>query len=234
MNTTTFQYNNNNYNFKYNSQDVSELWCIDEIVRDNDYMLDKFTDNINKHFIDIGANCGVATIILAKQNPKSKIYSFEPDPNVYKVLEENVNINNLSNVILFNYAISGPEVKNLELCFHPSYSGGNTTYADKSSICSFFNNDNIISVNVKCISLDEIINNYNINEIELLKIDCEGAEYDIIYTSENIKNGKIKNIVGEFHNLRYNNKVKNSADELINYTKPFISGIFNIRTLNVG
>lgn len=233
MDSTTFIYNNNEYIFKYNKQDVSELWCIDEIVRDNDYMLDKFVDNDNKSFIDIGANCGVATIILAKQNPKSKIYAFEPDPNVFKVLEENVNINNLSNVILFNYAISNPETKNIDLCFHPSYSGGNTTYADKSNICLFFNNNDIKTINVKCISLDELIDTYNIDNIELLKIDCEGAEYDIIYTSNSIKQNKIKNIVGEFHNLAYNNKVTNTADELIKYTKPYIPGLFNIRILTV-
>ena len=233
MEQKTFIYNNNEYIFKYNSRDVSELWCIDEIVRDNDYMLDKFVNNINKHFIDIGANCGVATIILAKQNPNSKIYAFEPDPNVFKVLEENVNANKLSNVILFNYAVSNPENKNIDLCFHPSYSGGNTTYADKSNICSFFNNNYIKIITVQCISLDEVLVNYSINNVELLKIDCEGAEYDIIYTSNSIKENKIKNIVGEFHNLAYNNRVKNTADELIQYTKPYISGIFNIRTLNV-
>lgn len=231
MITSNFVYNNNNYIFNYNPNDPSELWCLDEIVINNDYLLDNFINNINKNFIDIGANCGVATIILAKQNPLSTIYSFEPDPRVYEVLKSNVTANELNNVKLFNFAVSK---KNniLELFYHPHYSGGNTTYSDSKSFNNYFNL-NAESINIKTISLDEIISNNSIDSIELLKIDCEGAEYDIIYDSQEFKNNKIKNIVGEFHNLCYNNKVINRAEELIDYSKKYISGIFKINILNV-
>ena len=229
--TTTFNYNNNNYIFKYNPEDRSELWCIDEIVRDNDYILHNFVDNIDKHILDIGANCGVATIILAKQNPLSKVYSFEPDPYLYEILKVNIISNNLTNVKLFNLAVSKNNMDTLQLLFHPHYSGGNTTYSDSDNFNNYFKIESK-NINVKAISLDEIIYNNNIDEIELLKIDCEGAEYDIIYDSEEFKKNKIKNIVGEFHNLSYN-KIKYRAEDLIDYSKKYISGIFNIRILNV-
>lgn len=232
MNQTTFNYNNNIYLFKYIPADLSELWCIDEIVRDNDYLLNRFNNYINKIFIDIGANCGVATIILAKQNPLSTIYSFEPDSKVFEVLSENVKINNLTNVKLFNMAVAGNNISLLELCHHPLYSGGNTTYSDTKSFNDFFKANAIIS-EVKALSFDDIFNDNNIDEVELLKIDCEGAEFDIIYDSINFKNKKVKNMVGEFHNLSYNNKVKNKAEDLLEFSKSFIDGIFNIRILNV-
>lgn len=232
MITNKFTYNNNNYIFNYNPNDPSELWCIDEIVTNNEYLLDNFTDNINKNFIDIGANCGVATIILAKQNPLSTIYSFEPDPKVYEVLKSNVIINKLDNVKLFNMAVSKPNIDYLKLFYHPLYSGGNTTYSDTESFNNYFHKETE-SISVKTTSLDEIIKNNNMDYIELLKIDCEGAEYDIIYGSQEFKNNKIKNIAGEFHNLRYNNKVINRAEELIDYSKKYINGIFKISILNV-
>ena len=232
MNNTTFTYNNNTYVFHYDSSDPSELWCIDEIVRDNDYLLDKFVGLECKTLFDIGANCGVATIILAKQNPLSTIYSFEPDPRVFHVLKLNTEANNLQNVILFNAAVSKKGIYHLELCIHPQYSGGNTTYSDEKHFHEFFNST-VKTFQVDAKSLDQLIDQYNISEIELLKIDCEGGEYDILYDSIAFTQNKIKNMVGEFHNLRYNNKVNSTAEELIQYSKKYVSGIFAVRILTV-
>ena len=227
-----FHYFGNDYLFEYNPNDPSEIWCIDEIVINNDYVLHNFVNNVDKHFIDIGANCGVATIILAKQNPLSTIYSFEPDPRVFHVLKLNTEANNLQNVILFNAAVSKKGISHLELCIHPQYSGGNTTYSDEKHFHDFFNST-VKTFQVDAKSLDQLIDQYNISEIELLKIDCEGGEYDILYDSVAFTQNKIKNMVGEFHNLRYNNKVNSTAEELIQYSKKYVSGIFAVRILTV-
>jgi FkbM family methyltransferase len=218
MNTTSFTYNNYNYIFNYYESDASGLGCIREIVTNNEYQLNQFVNHINKTFIDIGANCGVATIIIAKQNPHSKVYSFEPDPRVFLLLKANVDENQLDNVILHNCAVSKNNIDHLEICIHPHYSGGNTTYADNAQFESFFN-CKITSYNVPALSLDNIIQKYSINNIELLKIDCEGGEFDIIYDSNAIKNMHIHNIVGEFHDFRYNTKVHSTANELLIYCK---------------
>lgn len=231
MNSLEFTYNNLIYKFTYNPLDPSELWCIDEIVKNNEYILDNFSNNNNKHFVDIGANCGIATIILAKQNPLSTIYSYEPDKNLFNILVKNIELNNLKNVKPYNIAITKSGIDKLLLTLHPSYSGGNTTNSDIDSMKSFFNKE-IISYYVDCISLDEIIIQNNINEVELLKIDCEGAEYDILYNSISLKNKIIKSMVGEFHNLKYN-KLENTGEQLILYCKEFISDIFKVSILNV-
>lgn len=195
-------------------------------------MLKLFVNYKNNHFIDIGANCCVATIILAKQNPDSTVYSFEPDPNLFEILKTNITLNNLVNVKAFNYAVTKNNIDSLELFFHPKYSGGNTTYSDLNCFNNYYKQESNY-INVKAISLDEIIKINNIDTIKLLKIDCEGAEYDIILDSENFKNNKINNMVGEFHNLVYNSKVQTSAEDLLIYSKKYIDGICNIRILNI-
>ena len=230
---TSFMYNFVEYLFDYDDTDPSSLGCIQEIVCNDEYVLHNFNNCVGKTFIDIGANCGVATIILAKQNPKSVIYSFEPCKKVFEILCNNIKINNLKNVIPYNKAVSKQEIKTITLSLHPDYSGGNTTYADNTKINNFFNKP-IETYIVDCISLDEIIINNNITEVELLKIDCEGAEYDILYNSLKLKQNIIKNMVGEFHNLNYNIQYgdnKKTGDELISYCKPYIQDILKIFVL---
>lgn len=227
-----FFYNNNLFFFSYNEKDSSEICCVGEIVQNNEYVLNNFTNTVNKHFIDIGANCGVATIILAKQNPLSTIYSFEPDKDLFDILTNNVLLNNLTNVKLFNLAVGKNGLKTLQLCKHPNYSGGNTTQSTPENMQDFFNTETIDNYFIDCISLDEIFLNNNIDEVELLKIDCEGAEYDVLYASNCLKIGLIKNMVGEFHNLKYNNNCS-MAEDLVNYCKPFIKNIFKISTLTI-
>ena len=69
--------------------------------------------------------------------------------------------------------------------------------------------------------------------IELLKIDCEGAEFEILYNSDFFQKNIVKNMVGEFHNLCYNTTVKNTSQELINYCKLYVKGILKITELTI-
>jgi FkbM family methyltransferase len=225
-------FNNNIYKVCINEHDPSGQGCINEIFINNEYVLNSF-NNLKTSIIDIGANCGLATIILAKQNPESIIYSFEPHYPTFELLEENVKINNLTNVKLFNIAVSDSSDKKLQLINNPGCSGGNTTCSDVSVFSKYCNSEEISYSTVDCISLDDIISKYQIDSIELLKIDCEGAEYEIIYSSVNFKNKMVKNIVGEFHNLRYNNKADNNNNKLLEYCKQHVDGICKITMLTI-
>lgn len=232
MSIYKFNYNNLSYSILRNESDLSTWGCINEIVNNDEYLLKQFVSNEQLHIIDIGANCGIATIILAKQNPNSIIYTFEPDPNVFNVLKTNVELNNLKNVKLFNKGVCKKEDKTKYLCLHPSYTGGNTTCSSLSS-CEKYFNTKIKYFEVECISLDEIIEQNNISKINLLKIDCEGAEYEILYNSNYFKSGIVENMVGEFHDLPYNNEVNSNTTKLLDYCKPFVNGVFKITVLTL-
>ena len=224
----SFDYNQNYYQVLNNDNDTSVQGSITEIVTRNEYHLDKYID-LSGNIIDIGANCGVATIILAKQNPLATIYSYEPHYATFKMLEENVRINDLPNVRLFNLAVSDSSNKELTLFLTPKFSGGNTICSSESAFEDFYHTQD--RETVKCISFDDIIKQNNINTLDLLKIDCEGAEYEIIYNSLEIKKGIVKNIVGEFHDLCYNTQIITAnSDALIEYCKQYIKNV-NISTL---
>lgn len=228
-----FNYNKNVYKFCFNPRDPSGNGCLREIVKNNEYLLDSddFNNKIGVNFLDIGANCGVVTIILAKQNPSSFIYSYEPHPPTFRLLEENVKINGLTNVKIFNIAVADSKTTHLNLAVHPDYSGGCTTVADNEKFgCYFRRTTEVISV--EAVSLDKIISQFDLTEIYLLKIDCEGAEYGILYDSEHFGKGIVKNIVGEYHNLRYNN-ADNDIGKLMSYTKMNVKGLVKMTLLTL-
>jgi len=95
-------FNSNNYIFYINNNDLSGIGCIKEIIINNEYILDNFINLEKKIIFDIGANIGIATIVLAKQNPNSLIYAFEPFLNSYNTLLENIKLNNLKNIVAIN------------------------------------------------------------------------------------------------------------------------------------
>lgn len=227
MHILSFDYDNIEFRVLHDTIDKTGFLSIFEIIKRDDYQLSKFANLKDKVLIDIGANLGVATIIMAKLNPESIVYSFEPYQKAFDLLLKNIELNNLSNVKAFNLAVTNKSNKSLLLSIFNDMTGASSTYADEDKFKKTYAKTS--NQQVDCISFDDIIINNYIQEIELLKIDCEGAEFDIIYDSEFIKKGIVKNIVGEFHDLEYNKGTgNNDSKQLINYTKQYVKGMFNI------
>jgi len=218
---TTFTFFEVNFKFIYNDIDTSGLGAVDEIVNRNTYILDTFTGLENKVLIDIGANIGVATIIMAKLNPKSIVYSFEPDSYIYPLLLLNIQLNNLSNVIPFNIGLSTKNEKST-LLINNKMSGAGTTYSNIGDFSYCYGQSNVISEQIQLKNFDDFINEYKIKEIELLKIDAEGCEYEILLTTPLLKERKIMNIVGEFHQFKSSNM---TPQDLYLYCKKYVNTI---------
>ena len=72
---------------------------------------------------------------------------------------------------------------------------------------------------MKTISLDDIFKKFNIKKVKLLKIDCEGAEFDILYNSKQLQAGNIEYIVGEVHSF---DDKKNNKKSLLEYLEKYI------------
>lgn len=224
------KYNNMPYIFykpDLYSEEIQVRSCINEIIISDTYTLTSFQDKKEKVFLDFGANHGVASIILAKQNPESTVYAFEPDPKCYEYLKENIKLNGLTNLKAFHMAVCKQGIHEIELMISPNHSGANTVISTVEKQEKFYQKK-VKTCKVKATSLEKIVSENNIQDIELLKIDCEGAEYDILPNSPVLLSGRIKNMVGEFHEIEYLNVQVNSAGALRNYVKPYIPGLFLI------
>jgi FkbM family methyltransferase len=117
---------------------------------------------------DIGGNYGWYSIHVAKKFPLNEIYAFEPLPKTYSTLKENLFINNVNNVKAFNIGLS-KEVG--EFTF---YCDPNLTV--NASLSNVSDNSNAIELTCKVDVLDRFVQSNNINKIDFIKLDIEGAE----------------------------------------------------------
>jgi FkbM family methyltransferase len=144
-------------------------------------------------FIDVGANEGFFTILGGRiVGEKGKVLSIEPQNRLINVIKENININKLSNVDVVNVACSdGTKVKSIiYLC--PSTVTGSSSMVRKYIIPR--------KQEVICNTLDNIALKYKIKNIDLIKIDVEGYEYEVLLGAKNLlKTKSITNLLIDFH-----------------------------------
>lgn len=130
-------------------------------------------NRIPKTVVDIGANVGYFSLFALNKYPGVRVLSFEPMPNNFKLQSEYRLHFPEADWILHNFAVSGTE-GSIRLNYDPSDSF--TTDA------SIFNaSGHVEQVEVKCISLEKVMNENGLKQIDFLKLDCEGSEYGILY-----------------------------------------------------
>ncbi|MGB0561493.1 MAG: FkbM family methyltransferase [Spirulinaceae cyanobacterium] len=124
--------------------------------------------------IDLGANIGSYTFLLARQvGQTGQVYAFEPQPNLYTILQRSVAANGWSDRIqLESLAVAAQSQQRLRL-----YTSGDTCNSGITSMVrygEFLKSDRFIDV--ETIALDDYCHQQSIQDIHLLKIDIEGAE----------------------------------------------------------
>jgi FkbM family methyltransferase len=137
--------------------------------------------------VDLGANEGIFSILMGKLYPKVKVCAYEPVVRTYEQLTDNIALNEAFNVFPVNKGVDGA-ICSKEIVVSRDHSGGSTSW------CTFNPQDHV-KVNAEMTTLDEIIR--QVGRIKLLKIDIEGAEYDVLYNCTLLD--KVDNIVAEFH-----------------------------------
>lgn len=145
--------------------------------------------------IDAGAYNGDSALYFAKSGA-TQVIGLEPDTSNYYLAQKNIMLNGLSrSITLLNMALSstGGRVKILLSKGCPHVNSINPPPSFKRALPY----DSVLEV--ETVTLSDLIRRFKLDFIDLVKIDCEGAEYDIIRNMTSDEAAKIKRIVLEFH-----------------------------------
>jgi FkbM family methyltransferase len=146
----------------------------------------------NDVIIDIGANAGMFSLYAASLSPSITVHAFEPASDTFALLQKNIAANNLTNIHCWQYAVSSMTG---EMPFHL----GSGSLGD-STVKEWIGKENIVSTEcVACISLDELFALFKLSRCDLLKVDCEGSEFDIFFAASARTLNSIAAIVLECH-----------------------------------
>ena len=171
--------------------------------------------------VDIGANAGFFVVQLLSKIKTATVYAYEPIPaNVatfQKTIQDNPRLAQC--VQLFQMAVMGQPHEHLDL-----FAEANDTSQVVASAIPGFNDNNTRTVRVPCITLTDILIDNNLQTIDLLKMDCEGSEYDSIYYTDPDLIRRIRKMVVEVHNIdgeRNNLDAFNAYVQSLGYTTTY-------------
>lgn len=162
---------------------IKEVWMMD--------VYDKFGIRVEKGdtVIDIGAHIGVFSIYAAELSQTGKVFAFEPFIENFKRLEHHKKINNKTNLSIYNKGVSDKTGKQTLHLSPDNNTGGHSLH---------LKNNSSRTVEIETIFLPEFCAQNKIEKIDFLKLDCEGAEFEILNSSKEILN-KVNKIIMECH-----------------------------------
>jgi len=184
----------------YDRQATYEVWRLKE------YQNEHFTIGLGDVVIDIGAHIGAFSVWAARQATCGRVYAFEPNDENYDLLEENKQLNDLTNLHTFKLAVSDKAGE--AVLFNSEH---------MSLSHSFFEAGAQNKTIVRTISLAEILQANDVDRVNYLKIDAEGAEYLILLNTPSKVLRKVDKIFIEYHDYlshghNYNDLIRYLAD----------------------
>ena len=175
----------------------NELAILSDIFEKREYS-DYFPFYQKLTVLDIGAHYGYFSIFASKNTDEaSKILAIEPGSLNFHCLTENIGKNKINNIIPVHAALGNKdEVSKLYL--------GRTSNNSLISDYSFLEKEsNTEKIELK--TLETILNEHYIENIDFMKMDCEGAEYSILESLSPETFKKITTLSLEFHDLKNKN-----------------------------
>jgi FkbM family methyltransferase len=131
--------------------------------------------------IDGGSNIGMSVLYFKKCNPAARVIGFEPDAAIFRLLDENVRLNGLQGVSLVEAAMG-------------DHDGAATFVADESAGGALGEGTGSVTVRL------ERLRRYLAEPVDFLKLNIEGAEWDVLSDCE-AQLRQVREMVIEYHHL---------------------------------
>lgn len=142
--------------------------------------------------IDVGANAGFFSLFAASRFPGAAVYAFEPMPANFGQLSRNRALNPSHDLTCLQRAVAGASGL-LTLRFDPE-----DAFTTSASMLAP-GGPGGETIEVTSVTLGEVFSVYGLDRCDLLKMDCEGAEYDILYRCPDAVLARIDQMALEVH-----------------------------------
>jgi len=174
---------------RFKVRSLMDVWVVKETCLDRDYEANATAIQDKWTVIDIGAGLGDFAISIAYEHPTCRVFAYEPFPESYTLLEENIALNGTRNVIAAPIAV-GARSGQMALFATGEAVQHTTTQASGSAE----------AISVQGLCLDDVFALNALTTCDFLKMDCEGGEFDILFNTSAAILAKISNISLEYHN----------------------------------
>ena len=139
--------------------------------------------------LDLGANIGVFAVYAAVTARSTRVFAYEPMDSFYELLQENVRLNGCSDAVTCSrQAVAGTAAERALYFDGPDLLFPTLVPPDRTAS----------GARVGCVSLDRILSDHGLARVDLLKMDIEGAEYEVLYGAESCLD-RIREIRMEYH-----------------------------------
>ncbi|MEM1510098.1 MAG: FkbM family methyltransferase [Thermofilaceae archaeon] len=207
-----------------------DIPCIYATFVEEEYNKFSFKDKV---VLDIGAYIGDTSLFFAAKGAR-KVIAYEPNPEVFKVLVKNVEINKMREKILpINLAVGKDGHVDF---FISSYAPGSTLFKERFVLRTQHGKSRALEqfclkqVRVRSVSIATILN--EIGPVDILKMDCEGCEFIILedIVNRRLESNILEGIIFEAHMFDESSTMKRVVDLLksIGFKKVFARKVSDI------
>ena len=182
-----------------------DTWADESIIRHvveaREYHPPGYEIGPNDLVIDVGANIGTFSVAAARAATGGWVLAYEPEPENFGLLRRNLDRNRCRNVTATRAAVADA-TGTRTLRVNADSSGGHALRTDGEP-----------GLTVPAVSLKAIFDEFRVERCDYLKLDCEGAEYEILYALPPDYFRRVRRIGLEYH--AEPDRKRERADELI-------------------
>lgn len=176
---------------RFEVRSLLELWIVKETCLDREYERASVPLADGWTIVDVGAGIGEFAVDAASRVPHGRVLAFEPAPESFALLERNVERNRIANARLHALAVTA-RTGEVELR-RPSREAAQSVAATGREA------DGGGAARVPSTTLERVFRDEDLERCDFLKIDCEGAEYEILFATPAATLAKIRHVCLEYH-----------------------------------
>ncbi|MBZ0111840.1 MAG: FkbM family methyltransferase [Thermoanaerobaculia bacterium] len=172
-----------------------DLWILKEVVLDRDYEVHGVAPLDGWRIIDVGAGLGSFSVLTAIECPRSEILAVEPDPGSFELLTKNLTLNQIGTVSTLCAALAPRSgTRMLRSARHSALASTTEITLGQDSRSA-----PLVGREVDSLTLANLMDAAGFEQCELLKMDCEGDEFEILIETRTQDLERVERLCLEYH-----------------------------------